>query len=172
MHIHYEDILNAVGKEPLWFDQNGVPRFDKFTPNLVSIYDDQAVLFKIACQNCGRIFTVAMTSGKFDKIKLSEAVLSHALHYGDPPNIRCCGSGPTMNCKDLQVLEFWDRSEFLSKWHRIPELEILLPEHEDYNGSRKPFNKTITSQDIIPIRNDMDKNNKEQNNGQESKKEG
>jgi hypothetical protein len=44
----YEDILalaeRAGAGEPLWADENGVPRFAKFHPDLLGVYDRYAVL--------------------------------------------------------------------------------------------------------------------------------
>ena len=54
---------------------------------------------------------------------LARSVEDGSLHYGDPPNIGCCPSGPTMNCEDLKVLEFWVRSADSFDWERKTELE-------------------------------------------------
>lgn len=80
---------------------------------------------------------------------LATQVRSGAIHYGDPPNTECCAAGPTMNCWDLRVIEFWARGfslrairepenksptmlagEYLD-WARVPELEKELPDATD-----------------------------------------
>jgi hypothetical protein len=147
MHINYKDILDLTDKKPLWFDQNGTPRFAPFHPRLCpNIYARQAVLYRIACQNCGHIFDVADTCGIFAAFDISEKIMAHKLHYGDPPNIGCCPAGPTMSCEDLRIIEFWNKP-FNGDWERIKEMEILLPEHPDYEGDVEMFDKGLSSLD-------------------------
>jgi len=156
MHRNYTDIIEAAAPlEPIWFDSNGVPRFKPFTPNMIpDIYANQVVLYEIACQNCGRKFLVSEETDSFHHIKISDRIMTHKLHYGDPPNVDCCTSGPTMNCVDLRVVEFWmkDTEDWVTReWKRVPELEILLPGHPEYTGEVDAFDKAITSLDIKKI---------------------
>ena len=60
---------------------------------------------------------------------LAEQVTDGSIHYGDPPNSGCCPAGPTMNCEDLAVVEFWRRYRTTVRegWQRVSELEIALP---------------------------------------------
>lgn len=44
----------------------------------------------------------------------------------DPPNIGCCAAGPTMNCDDLAVIEYWHRPDW--EWERDKALEIPIEE--------------------------------------------
>lgn len=135
MNHHYSDIRDKLG-EPLWFDEHAVPRYCDFAPNqTANIYADECVLYLIRCQNCNREFRVCESTSRSDVMlarhmgndasMLSERV-AH-LHYGDPPNIQCCPSGPTMNSEPVRVLEFWSRvdSKFRD-WSRRPELEIAI----------------------------------------------
>jgi hypothetical protein len=126
MHQHYEDILDRIDEPPTWFDEQGVPRYGAFSPNRLSnIYAREAALAEITCQGCGRPFNVAMDSryagkgrGLCDEIRLGR------LHYGDPPNVRCCAAGPTMNSVMRCVLEYWSRdSELRTEWQRDPAYE-------------------------------------------------
>ena len=127
----YDDILALTDKNPLWYDECGVPRFCKFHPNLLNcIYASEAVLYAIACQNCGEKFIVADSwfnkgSGKYYP-KLSDSIKS--LHYGDPPFHQYQGQncvGNVENCDDLRIIEFWQKnSEY--EWERRPEFEIEL----------------------------------------------
>ena len=132
---HYEDIRSRIAEEPKWWDENGVPRYCDFSPQAVAdIYARQAALVEIACQNCGQLFLVAMSQGMpFNPWTgkpvetLEEQVRRDGIHYGDPPNAGCCAAGPSMNCEDNRVVQFWRwRSAPLFDWERIPALEIPL----------------------------------------------
>lgn len=136
MHCGYRDILNVMG-EPQWWDEVAVPRYCDFAPDEShNIYAKQVALVEIACQDCGRRFKVTFSSTPvwdealkgMPKDWLVRRVENKSLHYGDPPNAGCCPCGPTMNCEDLQVLEFWEQAGF--EWRRRPELEIALLEGE------------------------------------------
>lgn len=134
MHHYYEDILSRIESPPLWFDENAVPRWCAFAPNQgANIYFEELALVLIECQNCGREFEVAMSWSIMDQIrdvpKLSEQIKDGSLHYGDPPNVRCCPAGPTMNCMDIRVLQFFKREH--CEHTRVPELEIALPDSTD-----------------------------------------
>lgn len=118
MHRYYKDILERVSEPPKWFDENAVPRFCEFSPEEVAyIYAREVALVMIECQACAIPFKVALTElnlrdvlwdsgGK--KIKnISDLIADRSIHYGDPPNIDCCGTGPTMNSVAIRVLEYW-----------------------------------------------------------------
>lgn len=118
MKANYEDILSRIDEEPTWYDQNGVPRYGDFNVRLCpNIYSNQAVLLRIACQDCGQEFTVEMHSSLFSPIRHP-----HKLHYGDPPIHGCVGD--TMNCEDLEVLQVWGRVS--DEWERRSDLEGLI----------------------------------------------
>jgi hypothetical protein len=55
---------------------------------------------------------------------LANLIKNKQIHYGDPPNIGCCSAGPTENCIDIKVLEFWRRK--MLDWERDSGLEIDL----------------------------------------------
>lgn len=127
MKADYADIKALTDKEPLWYDQNGVPRYCEFHPKL--IFADEVILVHIACQACGKRFKVEMhwwqASGKQS---ISEAIDNGELgylHYGDPPRHkdRNCAAGDTMNCDSIRIIEFWRRDKDL-EWKRISEYEI------------------------------------------------
>jgi len=85
--------------------------------------------------------------------RLSEQIAHGTIHYGDPPNAGCCAAGPTMNCWDLRVVEYWARSFTLRRlldptntsdtmkgdeclryeWTRVPAFEIELPDATEAN---------------------------------------
>ena len=139
MHHHYDDIRSRIAESPVWWDEHAVPRYAPFTPDeMADIYARECALVQIACQGCGTRFLVCFSWGvtrigvnetgtvwvKAQEPQTVESV--RRLHYGDPPNAGCCPSGPTMNCNDLRVVEFWRRVSF--DWQRVPELELMLAE--------------------------------------------
>ena len=140
MHHHYNDITSRIKEAPEWYDQNGTPRYDKFDPmDVPNIYSAEALLVKIKCQSCGREFMVGMCFCEMDKIynpraSSYEEDIKRCLkdkehrwfpvHYGDPPSHGCVGD--TMNCIDVQIVEFWKKGRF--EWMRKPEYEISSKE--------------------------------------------
>lgn len=129
MKPEYNDILSRIEENPLWYDQNGCPRYDKFHPNMCDIYCKEAVLLLISCQNCGKEFKVGIYDNRLKPIFFSERVAKgENLHYGDPPDIGCCPAGPTMSSNTKQILEFWKQDKF--NWIRVPELEKTFEEKD------------------------------------------
>lgn len=133
MHNNYSDIISRISDPILWFDERAVPRFDPFSPNnTANIYADECCLMEIDCQGCKQRFLVAMSRTKYDIFmhnceSLEQEIRKQIIHYGDPPNIGCCAGGPTMNCEDVRIVEYWRRDrKSLSGWERVPELEINL----------------------------------------------
>lgn len=160
MHHHYRDIMERIAEEPKWFDEEAVPRYCDFSPTEVAnIYCDEVALVLISCQACDTPFKVAFSSDKnmwvihrmdraeYIDLKTKEeqeawfkalpafplSANIESLHYGDPPNIGCCPAGPTMNCMDIKVLEYW-RCDYNKGWEwiRMPEFEVMLPDHPEY----------------------------------------
>jgi len=135
MHQYFGDIIEKLG-EPLWFDDCGYPRYCKFDPDEVSnIYAKEVALLEIACQNCGHRFKVAIHhegyNRKYERFSWMENENYKNLGYGDPPNIRCCGSGPSMTSDEIKVLEFW--SQNMLDWIRHPEFEVNLENYKNYS---------------------------------------
>lgn len=126
----YADIRDKLGK-PQWWDEHGVPRYCEFGPQHVGIYATQVVLLRIGCQACRQQFDVAMATSSMTLVfggkPLSDRVKNRSIHYGDPPNEGCCAAGPTMNCEDLRVVQFWYKDDNFD-WRRDPELEVTLPD--------------------------------------------
>ena len=51
---------------------------------------------------------MALTGGFADDgLSLGDMIRLQRIHYGDPPNVRCCDAGPTMNSVMKTVLEYW-----------------------------------------------------------------
>ena len=133
----YDDITLKLGT-PLWWDEVGCPRYEQFEPQMCNnIYADEAVLLLIACQNCRHEMQVAMSLSMFERIQhgvkemlpeLHERIMRGGLHYGDPPCSECA-SGPTMNCDDLKILEYWYRNQGTRhEWTRNSKFEVELPD--------------------------------------------
>lgn len=124
MKQHYPDLLALTPAPPLWYDENGAPRFAPFHPSLAAeFYARESALLRIECQACGREFDVCVSCPTERRMHqtLVDAVLRDAIHYGDPPNVECCAAGPSMNSVPKRVLQFWRRER--SQWVRVPELE-------------------------------------------------
>ena len=120
MKTDYEDILSRISDPPRWWDENGTPRYDHFSPHLIpDVYAGRVALLRIACQSCGQQFDVAMSESAH-----GAPFAPKTWHYGDPPRHNGC-PGCTMNCDDLAVIEAWERAPF--NWIRHPELEGVLP---------------------------------------------
>lgn len=138
MHHDYSDIRDLIPEPPKWWDENAVPRYCNFAPSKIAdIYADEAALVCIACQNCGTKFPVAFScsSAEIEMAEhrgqnaksLAEHIKNDTIHYGDPPNTHCCAAGPTMNCYDLHVIEYWRRNKSTGYvWQRDKELEMPL----------------------------------------------
>lgn len=133
MHTCYQDILDLIDRDPIWFDEHAVPRFVLFSPKCIAdIYADECALLEIACQACERPFLVAMSTNlakrymavprpecrdEFQRrlhVAASETlaweISTGRVHYGDPPNVGCCCAGPTMNSVPRRVVEYWRRN--------------------------------------------------------------
>ena len=141
MNTDYDDIRSRIAEAPTWFDERAVPRYGKFHPrNLSNIYAKEGVLMEIACQGCGRHFNVGLSflslshdsmtdeiyDDQNDPIRTFEGLIRvRRIHYGDPPNVRCCAAGPVMNSIPKRVLEYWKRNT-ANGWERDKALEIDL----------------------------------------------
>lgn len=160
MKAGYEDILSRLG-EPLWYDYEGVPRYDSFHPNLCGVYASFVSYNQIACQSCVKKFFVAVEICNFEippsfkfpipppigEAQKIEKVVNKldssnfpspwdqigSFHYGDPPIHRCFGD--SMNSVPVRIIEFWQKGPLKDTpcWSRIPrfEFEIVNLKEED-----------------------------------------
>jgi hypothetical protein len=120
MHDNYNDIKNKIKEPPIWYDQNGTPRYGIFYPDMCpNIYSNRVALLLIACQYCHKKFKVEL----HDEFYTSNISPPSKWHYGDPPAHDCVGD--TMNCDDLYVLQFWVREGY-SEWERRGEFEVEI----------------------------------------------
>jgi hypothetical protein len=147
MHARYDDILSRIPEEPQWWDEHAVPRFCLFEPRLCAdIHCSEAVLAEIACQNCGKLYRVALSRGEWvaeqKGRRLCDDIVSSTLHYGDPPQ-GCCNTGASENSIPRRVVEYWRRhhpenldasanprrvidSKAYHEWRRDPSFEIEI----------------------------------------------
>lgn len=128
MHPKYEDILNLAsqaGVEPVWWDENGVPRFRPFRPEDLGVYDYFAALGEIECsaQYCRRGFLVGVglpkqtfTLTRFVTNSI-DSVIDAIECYGDPPRHTTpdggtC-AGETMVSDMVRIVGVWVRDDGL-----------------------------------------------------------
>lgn len=124
----YDDITSRIDVQPTWYDEQGVPRYEPFQPDMLGVYDDIASLQKIACQDCGRRFLVAQSSELtrrlmwfgVEKANAVTALEIARAHYGDPPRHGCVGD--TMNVELVAVMEVWRKNKCLD-WCRLRGVE-------------------------------------------------
>lgn len=134
MHHDYHDITSRIKEDPAWYDQNGVPRYGKHSPDACpDIYAREVILLKIECQSCHRPFMVQMSTGpvawiaygaqgQYKENGIARAIKAKAIHYGDPPIHGCVGD--TMNSDPIRIIEYWRKARF--EWRRLKTYEIDL----------------------------------------------
>jgi hypothetical protein len=129
MYPKYEDILSLAERagagEPLWFDENGVPRYAAFHPDLLGVYDSYAVLAEVTCASCRKVMPVGLGRPKL-VIGPNATLVRHDLSsvvslveaWGDPPrhDRRCAGE--TMSVERVDVLQAWEQGDDF-EWRRV-----------------------------------------------------
>lgn len=127
MYRPYHDLREKLG-EPLWHDDQGVPRYAAFQPSACGVYDQYVALLDVACQACGQSFLVSdSTSDEAHPPKFPTREDAGDFGYGDAPwhdEGRCAGI--TMNTVTRRVVEFWtkDGGPYKSDWRRRPQYEF------------------------------------------------
>lgn len=57
------------------------------------------------------IFRLILNVYKFyGNSSLKDLIQRKEIYYGDPPNIGCCPSGPTMNSIPVKIVEYWSKN--------------------------------------------------------------
>ena len=140
MNHDYADIRDLINKDPVWFDENAVPRYCEFGPkHVANIYADECVLLRIECQACGHEFDVAMSRsgsgemvseamGGHASLALSMRIVRKGIGYGDPPR-GCCDVGATMTSESVKVLQYWHRVNH--EWKRECSCEVSVDTRGD-----------------------------------------
>jgi len=137
MRCSYKDIRAGLG-EPFWWDEFAVPRYCEFHPNeIAKIHAYECCLLEIACQNCGRRFLVCLSRspvwdevGGGSAVTLAERISEDWMTYADPPNVGCCGAGPSMTSNVLRVVEYWKWLPW-EEWRRNRLYEKVFTEETD-----------------------------------------
>ena len=133
MFNDYSDITDRIADPPLWWDEQGVPRYAEFHPyQAANIYAREVALLEIACFECSRRFQAAVSTagvlGRPEVCDLAEGIEKREIDYGDPPNYGNCRSGASTGCFNLRVLQYWSRVNSNHEWTRDSRLEIELPD--------------------------------------------
>jgi hypothetical protein len=140
MHNGYYDITSKMSEDPQWWDENGVPRYDKFHPkHCPDIYADVVVLYLIECQSCRRKLKVSLSHRFLNLLGISRQTASTSCSehdmaelkldnwsFGDPPIHGCSGGGETMTSDTIAVLEVWHRNFPRHDWIREYEFEGVV----------------------------------------------
>lgn len=125
MKIDYYDIVSRIPTPPLWYDVNGCPRYDSFSPQMFSVYARELILSSHRCQMCGTRFLAGWEFNPLDTGKaLSDArTLAEFrefygnLEYGDPPGY-CCDEGRACSSEFIRIEEAWRLNES-REWEQI-----------------------------------------------------
>lgn len=112
MKQQYPDLLKFG--EPVWYDDNGTPRFREFDPELLDPYIEVAIYGTVICQHCHKEFKVGIgfREEQFQRILNSKLGLEYV--YGDPPAHSCVGA--TMTSTFLLEKTFVNNYKTLYKW--------------------------------------------------------
>jgi hypothetical protein len=129
----YQDIMSATSAAPYWWDAEGVPRFQPFSPEMLGYYDNLAVLVAIECVGCGVVFHVGASFQRFamllgGTVHRDVKSLAENFVYGEPPRHGCRGDDRFAN--ELTVLEAWEVSRD-GVWERYPEHECFI-DHSNF----------------------------------------
>lgn len=128
MKTSYQDVLDATSTDPYWWDADGVPRFQPFSPDMLGFYDNLAVLVAVECVGCGVVFHVGASFQKFalflgGTVHRDVESLAKNFVYGEPPRHGCRGDDQFAN--ELAVLEAWEKYRD-GVWERYPEHECFM----------------------------------------------
>lgn len=151
MHQKYHDILRYADRPPLWWDR-GVPRFEPFDPEIVASYE--VALVHTQCQDCLTRYDVAVRPSfpLFHSLRDTIA-FTNSLEIGDPPfacvelGAKMCAAGYSMNSLEIEILEFWHRSDLRAPWQRDKTLEKPLIDFEGNAPYEHPVHLRIYESD-------------------------
>lgn len=117
MKACYYDIIVKLGA-PLWWDENGVPRYAPFAPYLSGDPDArQAALLQVVCPHCRQVCRVSVSSKYIDLDIMSDLMARGAEGlYGLLPHYDHCGH-PRM-ASLVAVIEV-HRRDNMSSWRKV-----------------------------------------------------
>lgn len=139
MHVRFDDILKRIGEPPRWW-LDGVPRYDAFRPEDVTVYSRRVLLVHAKCV-CGTDYFQGVEAGHPEfKAMLAQGTVG----LGDPPNAcHIVGRGECTNsatsCREIRVIECWERVDYRTvrpgerEWQRRPQYEVEL---HDWHASK------------------------------------
>lgn len=137
MHIPYNDIYRRIPEPPKWW-LDGVPRYDEFTPDDVSVYAREVALVRVECQpDPAVIYEIAVysPSPEYPYGLKNEIMGTGILWTHDPPNHENPNVVPHMSTWPLEIVQFWSRPDLL-RWEREPRFEIAMPDlSEPFRGA-------------------------------------
>jgi len=136
----YYDIISRITETPLWWQEGGIPRYDKFDLTYsTGLHTSEVALAEIACQMTGIRFVVAFEGNRSRRIAAS--IRDFSLWYGDPPNVGEVAE--STSSITLRVLEYWLRYDekyvvdgkvidhkLYDEWARDPSLEVDFPDFD------------------------------------------
>ncbi len=124
MNRAYDDLLSLTDSKPTFYQKDGVPRWAPFHPGQsTGVYAEEAATLEVSCQSCDARFHVLIERRSHDHgPTIAQRIEDRSLHYGDPPNVGCCISGPSMNSEPVSILGYWRRERF--EWIRDETLQI------------------------------------------------
>lgn len=132
MYRSYRDIIDAVGKPPLWW-VDGVPRFEPFTPRLAINYGREVALVHCRCQCCGFRYDIAKCGGGEPDSLREYHALYCSMEIGDPPNF-CCSPGHATSVEEIEILQFWYMPNYVD-WVRDRSMELPCYDHPQAHAS-------------------------------------
>lgn len=114
MKARYDDIIAKAGA-PLWWDENGVPRYAQFEPFHCDPAARQAALLKAACIHCRRDCYLAVSSRQTNLDIMSDLAARGMSLYGLLPHFDHCGR---INMGELLgIVSIWRLS--YSTWRQV-----------------------------------------------------
>lgn len=124
MHADYLDILQRITDKPQWWDEHGVPRYNRFRPeDSPNVYTEECALVVVECAVCRREFKGEVNGGVWrGTTVLASMVQEGDVEYGSPPRHTC--TGDAVGAHTVRVLEFWRRCAAVMVWERVPGLEV------------------------------------------------
>lgn len=115
MHDAYDDIRSRIPEEPVWYDVDGVPRYDQ--PH-VPLH----LMGRIKCQSCGQEFWVSLTDNIYHMASY-EGVVGYGdsnVEVNQEENERLTEKRDGMTIVRNATLEEYDACKHLrlrSNWH-------------------------------------------------------
>lgn len=89
----YQDIEERINEEPVWWDENGCPRYEK-------PHHPEHLMARIRCQACKRIFWVSFVDGVYNMSGYRCGQDRHSDRFGD---YKC--NVTVMGCSQVETIK-------------------------------------------------------------------